>query len=369
MFIDQVKIYVKAGDGGDGAISFRREKYVPRGGPDGGDGGKGGDVIFEASSQLSTLIDLRYQQHYKVKRGGHGSGKISSGKGSPDLVIHVPVGTLIRNFNTNEVIADLTELGQQVIVAKGGRGGRGNVHFKSATRQAPRIAEPGEAGEEFWLQLELKLLADIGLVGLPNAGKSTLISTISAARPKIADYPFTTLEPNLGVVTWGGSRGRENHFTVADVPGLIEGAHEGKGLGIQFLKHLERTSLLIHLIDISETGTRDPIHDFEVVRQELASYHPGLAEKPFRVAATKIDIEGNGENKQKLRLYCRKKKIPFHEISAATGEGIQPLIKVLGHQVESVRKRAAERSAEEKEAKERLQKSGAGEKKQSGDIA
>lgn len=341
MFIDQVKIYVKAGDGGDGSINFRREKYVPRGGPDGGDGGKGGDVILEASSQLSTLIDLRYQQHYMVKRGEHGSGKISSGKSSPDLIIPVPAGTLVRDAETNEIVADLTELGQRVVVGKGGRGGRGNVHFKSSTRQAPRIAEPGQKGEERWLQLELKLLADVGLVGLPNAGKSTLISTISAARPKIADYPFTTLEPNLGVVTWGGRRGGEHHFTVADVPGLIEGAHEGRGLGIQFLKHLERTTLLLHLVDVSEIGTGDPVHDFEVVRQELASYHPDLVEKPFLLAATKIDIEGGGEKKEGLRRYCQKKKILFFEISAATGKGIKPLIRALGNRVENARKERA----------------------------
>lgn len=336
MFIDQVKIYVKAGDGGDGAVSFRREKYVPRGGPDGGDGGKGGDVVMEASSELSTLLDLRYQQHYMVKRAEHGSGQNCSGKNSPDLVIPVPVGTLVRDAATGERFADLTQVGQRVIVAKGGKGGRGNTHFKSSTRQAPRIAEPGQKGEEHWLQLELKLLADVGLVGLPNAGKSTFISVVSAARPKIADYPFTTLEPNLGVVSWGGGRGRTYHFTIADIPGLIEGAHEGKGLGIQFLKHLERTTLLLHLVDISEMGGDDPVHDFEVVRQELSSYHQGLVEKPFMVAATKIDI-GAPENIDRLRAYCKKKRIPFFEISAAAGKGVQPLIRALGKRVEENR--------------------------------
>ena len=336
MFIDQVKIFVKAGDGGDGCISFRREKYVPRGGPDGGDGGKGGDVILEASLQLSTLIDLRYQQHYMIKRAEHGSGSNSSGKSSPDMVIKVPVGTVVKNA-AGEKVADLTEAGERVVVAKGGRGGRGNSHFKSSTRQAPRIAEPGQTGEEHWLQLELKLLADVGLVGLPNAGKSTLISTISAARPKIADYPFTTLEPNLGVVTWGGSRGRKYHFTVADVPGLIEGAHEGKGLGIQFLKHLERTTLLLHMVDVSETANEDPVHDFEVIRQELSSYHGALIEKPFMVAATKIDAEGDGRKTALLQSYCRRRKIPFFKISAATGAGIKPLILKLGNAVETAR--------------------------------
>ncbi len=341
MFIDQVKIYVKAGDGGDGCVSFRREKYVPRGGPDGGDGGQGGDVFLEASSELSTLIDLRYQQHYMIKRAENGSGQNRSGKNSPDLIIPVPVGTTVRDAQTDEPIADLTEAGQRALIVRGGRGGRGNSHFKSPTRQAPRIAEPGQKGEERWLQLELKLLADIGLVGLPNAGKSTLISVISAARPKIADYPFTTLEPNLGVVTWGGTRDQEYHFTVADIPGLIEGAHEGKGLGIQFLKHIERTLLLLHLVDVSEMGSEDPVHDFEVVRAELSSYHQTLAEKPFMVAATKIDVAGEGEKKERLRRYCKQRKIPFFEISAATGKGIKPLIRTLGNQVELLRKTRA----------------------------
>ncbi|MDC4223563.1 MAG: GTPase ObgE [Candidatus Manganitrophus sp.] len=341
MFIDQVKIYVKAGDGGDGCVSFRREKYVPRGGPDGGDGGKGGDVFLEASPELSTLIDLRYQQHYMVKRAENGSGQNSSGKNSPDLIIPVPVGTTVRDAQTDEPIADLTEVGQRALIVRGGRGGRGNSHFKSPTRQAPRIAEPGQKGEERWLQLELKLLADVGLVGLPNAGKSTLISVISAARPKIADYPFTTLEPNLGVVTWGGTRNQEYHYTVADIPGLIEGAHEGKGLGIQFLKHIERTLLLLHLVDVSEIGPEDPVHDFEVIRAELASYHQSLAEKPFIVAATKIDVAGEGAKKERLRRYCKQEKIPFFEISAATGKGIKPLIRTLGNQVELLRKKRA----------------------------
>lgn len=338
MFIDQVKIYVKAGDGGDGCVSFRREKYVPRGGPDGGDGGRGGDVILEASLQLSTLMDLRYQQHYMIKRADHGSGSISSGKSSPDMVIRVPTGTLVKNA-AGEKVADMTEAGQRVVVAKGGKGGRGNIHFKSSTRQAPRMAEPGQKGEEYWLYLELKLLADVGLVGLPNAGKSTLISTVSAARPKIADYPFTTLEPNLGVVTWGGPRGRKYHFTVADVPGLIEGAHEGKGLGIQFLKHLERTTLLLHMVDASETASEDPVHDFEVIRQELSLYHGALIEKPFMVAATKIDVEGDGRKAELLQRYCRRRKIPFFKISAATGTGIKPLILKLGNAVETNRQK------------------------------
>jgi GTP-binding protein len=257
------------------------------------------------------------------------------------MVIRVPVGTLVKNAD-GEKVADLTEAGQQVVVAKGGKGGKGNIHFKSSTRQAPRMAEPGQRGEEYWLYLELKLLADVGLVGLPNAGKSTLISTISAARPKIADYPFTTLEPNLGVVTWGGTRGKNYHFTVADVPGLIEGAHEGKGLGIQFLKHLERTTLLLHLVDVSETASEDPVHDFEVIRGELSSYNGALNEKPFMVAATKIDVEGDGRKTELLQRYCRRHKIPFFKISAATGTGIKPLILKLGNAVETARQKTTQ---------------------------
>ncbi|MFQ5949282.1 MAG: GTPase ObgE [Nitrospiria bacterium] len=339
MFIDQVKIYVKAGDGGDGCVSFRREKYVPRGGPDGGDGGKGGDILFEASPHLSTLIDLRYQQHYLVRRAGRGKGQNASGKNSPDLIIPVPMGTVIRDAETDEMVTDLTAPGQRVVAARGGRGGRGNSRFKSATLQAPRIAEPGEKGKERWLQLELKLLADVGLVGLPNAGKSTLIATISSAHPKVADYPFTTLEPNLGVVTLGGPRGRIDHFTIADIPGLIEGAHEGKGLGIRFLKHIERTSLLLHLVDVSEPAAGDPVHDLGVVREELKLYRTGLFEKPFVVAATKIDIQGDGRKAEALRINCRKKRIPFLEVSAATGKGTDRLIRLLGKEVEKLRKR------------------------------
>ncbi|MFY9268775.1 MAG: GTPase ObgE [Candidatus Manganitrophaceae bacterium] len=353
MFIDRVKIYVKAGDGGDGCVSFRREKYVPRGGPDGGDGGKGGDVFLEASSHLSTLIDLRYQQHYVVKPAEDGSGNHRSGRSSPDLIIPVPTGTVIRDAQTDEVIADLTEIGQKIRIVKGGRGGRGNSHFKSPTRQAPRIAEPGEKGEERWLQLDLKLLADVGLVGLPNAGKSTLISVISSARPKVAEYPFTTLAPNLGVVTWGKARNEPLHFIVADIPGLIEGAHEGKGLGVQFLRHVERTHLLLHLVDVSETGTNDPVHDFETIRAELASYHLSLSEKPFTVAATKIDAAGPGTHLTALRRYCKEKKLPFFEISAATGKGVQALIRAMGNQVQHLRgKEALSQKAKETPAEE-----------------
>ncbi len=333
VFIDHAKIFVKAGDGGDGAISFRREAYVPRGGPDGGDGGTGGHIILCASPEVSTLIDLHYQQQYKAKQGEHGSGQKCSGKCSPDRMIPLPAGTIIRDGETDELLCDLTELGQQFIAAKGGHGGRGNVHFKSPVRQTPYIAEPGQKGEERWLALELKLLADVGLVGLPNAGKSTLISVISNSRPKIANYPFTTLIPNLGVVRWG--RKKEHHFTVADIPGLIEGAHEGKGLGTQFLRHIERTTLIVHLVDVSVTEVTDPIDAYKTIRLELESYPSELAQKPFIVAATKIDAVG--KRALKLKRYCKGEKIPFVEISSATGLGIAPLIRKMGQAVQTAR--------------------------------
>ncbi|MFQ5587344.1 MAG: GTPase ObgE [Nitrospiria bacterium] len=340
MFIDQVKIFVKAGDGGDGAASFRREKFVPRGGPDGGDGGKGGDVILEASAQLSTLIDLRYQQHYEVKRGGHGSGHNAFGKASPDRVIPVPVGTIVRHFENETILGDLVKPGQRLVVARGGRGGRGNSHFKTSTHQAPLEAEPGGSGEEFWLTLELKLLADIGLVGFPNAGKSSLMAAMTRAHPKVGDYPFTTLHPNLGVATWRGPKGRDFHLTVADVPGLIEGAHKGKGLGIRFLKHLERTTVLLHLVDVSEMSIGDPVHDFEVIREEVRRYHPKMRDKPFFVAATKIDIAGDRGKTDYIQRHCAEKDIPFFEVSSATGAGIKTLIRTLGTAVEKYRKHA-----------------------------
>ncbi|MFZ3089686.1 MAG: GTPase ObgE [Nitrospirota bacterium] len=328
-FVDQVKIYVKAGDGGRGCISFRREKYVPRGGPDGGDGGKGGDIILMASTNLNTLLDQRYQQQYTLKRGGDGSGKNQYGKNSPDLIINVPVGTLVKDYNTGEILADLIEEGQKAIIAKGGRGGKGNAFFKTATRQAPRFAQPGEEGGEKELLLELKLLADVGIVGLPNAGKSTLISVVSAARPKIAGYPFTTLVPHLGVVKVRQYRS----FVIADIPGLIEGAHKGKGLGFQFLRHIERTSLLLHLVDISEAAAEDHVKDFEVVNSELRLYNPELLKKPMIVGANKIDAKGSGERLKMLKDYCKEKGLPFFPISAATGEGVPKLLSYLSKEV------------------------------------
>jgi GTP-binding protein len=332
MFIDQVRIYVKAGDGGSGCVSFRREKYVPRGGPNGGDGGKGGNVVLVATRDLNTLLDLRYQQHYLVPRGEHGKGKNMQGRSSPDWVIPVPVGTLVYDDETGELLVDLTEPGQRVVVALGGKGGRGNAAFKTPIRQAPRTAEPGAPGEARWLRLDLKLLADVGLVGFPNAGKSTLISRISSARPKIADYPFTTLSPHLGVVR----HGREGSFTVADIPGLIEGAHEGKGLGMQFLRHVERTALLLFVIDISE-GAPDPVKSLKTLRDELVHYSRELAKKPFLVAGSKLDAQGGGKNRKALLNYCRKSGYDYCPISAVTGEGIEALVYALGERVEQGR--------------------------------
>lgn len=328
-FVDYVKIYVKAGDGGRGCVSFRREKYVPRGGPDGGDGGKGGDVIIGASSELHTLIDHKYQKTYKAQRGQHGKGSNMKGKDGEDLVIKVPVGTVIKDADTEEIIADLDEEGKQVVVAKGGKGGLGNAHFATPTNQAPRYAQPGQKGEERWIILELKLLADVGLIGLPNAGKSTLISVISSARPKIADYPFTTLAPVLGVVKYGEYKS----FVIADIPGLIEGAHKGAGLGHQFLRHVERTYMLLHLVDVSDFLESDPVEDFEKIQRELELYNQSLTQKPFAVVGTKIDIAHRGERLNKLKNYCEKKGIDFFPISAVKKEGIYKLLKYLAERL------------------------------------
>lgn len=328
-FVDYVKIYVKAGDGGRGCVSFRREKYVPRGGPDGGDGGKGGDVIIRASSELHTLIDHKYQKTYKAQRGQHGKGSNMKGKDGEDLVIKVPVGTVIKDADTEEIIADLDEEGKQVVVAKGGKGGLGNAHFATPTNQAPRHAQPGQKGEERWIILELKLLADVGLIGLPNAGKSTLISVISSARPKIADYPFTTLAPVLGVVKYGEYKS----FVIADIPGLIEGAHKGAGLGHQFLRHVERTYMLLHLVDVSDFLESDPVEDFEKIQRELELYNQALTQKPFAVVGTKIDIAHKGERLNKLKNYCEKKGIDFFSISAVKKEGIDKLLKYLAERL------------------------------------
>lgn len=332
-FIDQVKVYVKAGDGGRGCISFRREKYVPKGGPNGGDGGRGGHIIFRAVRDLNTLLDIKYQQQYNAERGQHGMGKDMHGKNGEDMVIPLPIGTVIKDIETEEVLSDLITEGQEFIAAQGGRGGLGNTHFKTATRQAPRFAQPGEPGEEKNLLLELKLLADVGLIGLPNAGKSTLISILSAAKPRIADYPFTTLVPVLGVVKHEDFKS----FVIADIPGLIEGAHKGVGLGFQFLRHVERTSILLHLVDISEMAEGDPVDNFEKINKELELYSPELMEKPMAVAGTKLDIKGDGKRLDRLVRYCKDKGCDFFPICAVTGKGIRELMIYLGKKVEKLK--------------------------------
>ena len=320
MFYDRTKIYVKAGDGGAGAVSFRREKYVPLGGPNGGDGGRGGNIILVADEGLRTLVDFRYRRHYKAERGEHGQGKDMHGKGAEDLILRIPVGTIVKNEETGEILADLIDHGQQVTIAKGGRGGRGNARFMSNTNKAPTIAEKGEPGEEHWLLLELKLLADVGLVGFPNVGKSTLISRVSAARPKIADYHFTTLVPNLGVV-----KIEDESFVMADIPGIIEGAHQGAGLGHEFLRHIERTRLLLHVLDISGAEGRDPLEDFQTINRELKEYSSALSERPMIVVPNKMDLSGSEENLVRLKEFLQESYEIF-PISAVTGEGIQELL-------------------------------------------
>ncbi|HEX5228883.1 MAG TPA: GTPase ObgE [Bryobacteraceae bacterium] len=320
MFIDEVRIRVKAGDGGNGCLAFRREKYVPRGGPSGGDGGRGGDVVFYASEHHNTLLHFRFNPEHTADRGRHGEGSNRTGRDGASIDVPVPVGTVVYDDETGELLHDFTRPNEKFVVARGGRGGRGNQHFATPTHQAPTEHEPGRTGEEKRLRLELKLLADVGLVGFPNAGKSTLISRISAARPKIADYPFTTLEPNLGVVSAG-----DETFVVADIPGLIEGAHLGHGLGVQFLKHVERTRLLVHLVDVSETSGRDPVDDFRIVMEELASFSPALAAKPMFVVASKIDVAQDKARIEALRSLAEGKHLPFYKISSVTGDGIEEL--------------------------------------------
>lgn len=340
-FIDEAKIYAKAGDGGRGCVSFRREKHVPRGGPNGGDGGKGGDVVFVADAQLSSLLDFRYKRHYTAKRGEHGMGSQRDGRSGEDLMIRVPAGTVIRDQHTGEVLADLTEDGSEFTALKGGRGGKGNKHFATSTHQAPRFAQPGEPGEERELTLELKLLADVGIIGFPNAGKSTLISVISAAKPKVADYPFTTLTPNLGVVRYG----EFGSFVVADIPGLVEGAHEGKGLGVRFLKHLERTRVFVHVLDLSPETGRDPAEDFRAVNIELEAFKGELATRPQVVALNKVDITEARELVPGLLNFFRPSGIKVFPVSAATGEGIKELVEHVGAIVERTKK--AETTGEE----------------------
>jgi len=332
-FIDEVKIKVKAGDGGRGCVSFRREKYVPRGGPNGGNGGDGGDVVVIADSGLTTLLDLSYPKQYRARRGEHGRGKDQHGKRGEGEVIAVPLGTVVRDLRTGEILADLKAPGERVVVAAGGKGGRGNATFVSSTNRSPRRADPGRPGEERELDLELRLLADVGIVGLPNVGKSTLIAAISAARPKIADYPFTTLVPNLGVVDCG----EEKSFVVADIPGLIEGAHRGEGLGHYFLRHVTRTTLLIHLLDASAVCEEDPLAHYAAVNRELNLFDPDLAEKPQIVVANKIDLPEGRAGLHLIENLLAPTLTPFCAISAVTGEGLQKLIRLIEAKLEEVK--------------------------------
>ena len=321
-FVDEARIYIKSGDGGPGCVSFRREKFVPRGGPDGGDGGKGGDIVAVASRSHRTLLDMKFNQHHVARRGAPGEGSNRTGKSSEDVEIVVPVGTVIRDMETGELLADMIEDGQRAILARGGIGGKGNARFKTATNQAPRYAQDGLPGEEKTVSLELKLIADVGIVGLPNVGKSTLIASVSAARPKIADYPFTTLKPNLGVVRLGDHQ----TFVVADIPGLIEGAHQGAGLGTKFLRHIERTSILLHIIDISKEPFTGAWNDFETINRELASFSPAVGEKPQIVAISKIDLTTTRGRLDETAVFFRGKGIRIFPVSAATGEGIRELL-------------------------------------------
>jgi GTPase len=359
MFVDEAKILVRAGDGGNGCVAFRREKYVPRGGPSGGDGGHGGSVYLEANPNDNTLLRYRYNREFKADRGRHGEGSNCTGVSGADLILKVPVGTVVLDDQSDELLADLKKAGQKVLVAQGGRGGRGNQHFAKPWHQAPREKEEGTPGEERHLRLELKLLADVGLVGFPNAGKSTLISVISAARPKIANYPFTTLEPNLGVVNAdGGTGGRGAElgrtFVVADLPGLIEGASHGAGLGTRFLRHVERTRLLVHLIDTSDAAQMDPIRAYEVITGELEAFSETLMEKPMIVVATKLDATTDRGKLGELQDFCLDNGLAFYAISAATGEGVKELVRGMADALEKIPKEEmeAEEVKESKEAKQ-----------------
>ena len=345
MFIDEATIRVKAGDGGNGCLAFRREKFVPRGGPSGGDGGKGGDVVMESSERHNTLVHFRFNPEYKAERGRHGEGSNKTGRDGEGVTLKVPVGTIVYDEETGEKVYDFSRADERVVIARGGRGGRGNAQFKSSTHQAPREHEDGRPGEERVYRLELKLLADVGLVGYPNVGKSTLISRISAARPKIADYPFTTLQPNLGVVAVGDAKD-ERSFVVADIPGLIEGASSGAGLGTQFLRHIERTRLLVHLVDVSDgSGRPDPVKDVEVIMGELESFGAKLEQKPMIMVASKIDV-ANKDRLAKLKRYCKKQGIDLFPISAVTGKGIEELKYAMADKVEEVRKTQITQPAE-----------------------
>jgi GTP-binding protein len=335
MFIDRAKIHVEGGNGGNGVTAFRREKFVPRGGPSGGDGGRGGDGVLVADASLNTLLHLRYNPRHVAERGSHGEGSNRSGHNGADLIVRVPVGTQIFDAETGDLLHDLSHDGDRWVAARGGRGGFGNAHFTTSTNRAPRYHQSGSKGEELELQLELKLLADVGLVGFPNAGKSTFISTVSAARPKIADYPFTTLEPHLGVVDLGDFR----TFVIADIPGLIEGAHTGAGLGDRFLRHIERTKLLLHLVDVSSVSGRDAVGDYEAVNRELASYNQDLALRPQFVVATKMDALDEPERLESLKQRAEQDGKPFFAISSATGAGVRELVNAMATKLEELKTR------------------------------
>lgn len=330
MFVDQVKIYVKGGDGGNGMVAFRREKYVPKGGPAGGDGGKGGDIIFIVDEGLRTLMDFRYQRHFKATKGENGRSKSQHGKNAEDLVVKVPPGTVVKDDDTGEVIADLVRHGERAVIAKGGRGGRGNIRFATSRNPAPEIAENGEPGQERYIVLELKVLADVGLVGFPSVGKSTLLSIVSSARPKIAEYHFTTIVPNLGVVETEDGRS----FVMADLPGLIEGAHQGAGLGLQFLRHIERTRVIVHVIDMGAVEGRDPYQDFFTINKELREYNLRLTERPMMIAANKMDMPGAEENLEKFKKQLQE-DIPIFPISAVTQSGIRELLFAIADTLEN----------------------------------
>lgn len=339
-FLDRARIVIKGGDGGNGVMAFRREKFVPRGGPSGGDGGNGGSVYLESTDQLNTLLQFRFNPEYRAGRGSHGEGSNRHGRDGEDVIIKVPVGTIVTDAETGEMVYDFSHIGERICLAAGGRGGRGNARFATSTNRAPRRHEEGRPGEVKALNLELKLIADVGLVGFPNAGKSTLISRISAARPKIADYPFTTLEPNLGVVTYGDG----DTFVVADIPGLIEGAHEGTGLGLEFLRHIERTKLLLHVVDVSSNG-RDAVEDFLTISHEIELYKTDLLAKPQMIAASKMDAIDESEKLERLRSFAKKRGFELFEISSVTGLGIDRLTSALGTAIERMRRNEDEPEA------------------------
>jgi len=342
VFIDEAVIRIAGGDGGNGCVAFRREKFVPRGGPSGGDGGNGGSVYLESSQHLNTLLQFRFKREFSAERGRHGEGSNRHGRDGEDLVLYVPAGTVVYDDETGEKLCDFEAPEERFLAARGGRGGRGNARFATSTHQAPRRADPGRPGEQRALRLELKLLADVGLVGFPNVGKSTLISRLSAARPRIADYPFTTLEPHLGVVALDPERS----FVMADIPGLIEGAHEGKGLGVRFLKHIERTRLLVHLIDVAQGSSRDPVEDYAVIMAELRNFSPEVASKPMLLVASRVDAAGDGERLAELRRFAKNRGEALYEISGVTGQGLEDLKSAIWVKLEEIPRPALARSTD-----------------------